>query len=72
MPWMRKGTITGDQILVICAKVIKDQGTLKKILLVSTVMSNLGLTFACKKYGFKHHASKVGDRYVLGGHAAAL
>ena len=28
-------------------------------------MSNLGLTVACKKYGFKHHASKVGDRYVL-------
>ena len=28
-------------------------------------MSNLGLSVACKKYGFKHHASKVGDRYVL-------
>lgn len=58
-------TITGDQILVICAKVLKDQGALKNDLLVSTVMSNLGLTFVCKKYGFKHHASKVGDRYVL-------
>jgi len=58
-------TITGDQILIICAKVLKDQGRLKNDLLVSTVMSNLGLTFACKKYGFKHHASKVGDRYVL-------
>jgi len=23
------------------------------------------LRVACKKYGFKHHASKVGDRYVL-------
>jgi phosphoglucosamine mutase len=58
-------TITGDQILIICAKALKDQGRLKNDLLVSTVMSNLGLTFACKKYGFKHHASKVGDRYVL-------
>lgn len=58
-------TITGDQILIICAKVLKDQGALKNDLLVSTVMSNLGLTFACKKFGFKHHASKVGDRYVL-------
>ena len=28
-------------------------------------MSNLGLTMTCKRYGFKHHASKVGDRYVL-------
>jgi len=58
-------TITGDQILIICAKALKDRGRLKNDLLVSTVMSNLGLTFACKKYGFKHHASKVGDRYVL-------
>jgi phosphoglucosamine mutase len=38
---------------------------LKNDLLVTTVMSNLGLRMACKKYGFKHHASKVGDRYVL-------
>jgi len=57
--------ITGDQILIICAKMLKEAGKLNKDLLVSTVMSNLGLTLACKKYGFKHHASKVGDRYVL-------
>ncbi len=58
-------TITGDQILIICAKVLKDEGRLSNDLLVSTVMSNLGLTLACKKYGFNYHASKVGDRYVL-------
>jgi len=57
--------ITGDQILLICANMLKEQGKLKNNLLVSTVMSNLGLRVACKKYGFKHHASKVGDRYVL-------
>jgi phosphoglucosamine mutase len=57
--------LTGDQILVICAKTLMDQGRLKNHLLVSTVMSNLGLTIACKKYGLKHHASKVGDRHVL-------
>jgi phosphoglucosamine mutase len=57
--------ITGDQILLICAKALKEQGKLKNDLLVSTVMSNLGLNIACRKYGFKHHASKVGDRYVL-------
>jgi phosphoglucosamine mutase len=57
--------ITGDQILLICANMLKEQGKLKNDLLVSTVMSNLGLKVACKKYGFKHHASKVGDRYVL-------
>ena len=57
--------ITGDQVLIICAYVLKKEGKLKNDLLVSTVMSNLGLRMACKKYGFKHHASKVGDRYVL-------
>ena len=57
--------ITGDQILILCAKILKEEGRLQNDLLVSTVMSNLGLTVACRKYGFKHHASKVGDRYVL-------
>jgi len=57
--------ITGDQVMIICAKVLKDQNMLKNDLLVCTVMSNLGLTIACKKYGFTQHASKVGDRYVL-------
>ncbi|HOW53075.1 MAG TPA: phosphoglucosamine mutase [Syntrophorhabdaceae bacterium] len=57
--------ITGDQILLICAKALKEQGRLKNDLLVGTVMSNLGLRVACRKYGFKYHASNVGDRYVL-------
>ena len=57
--------ISGDQILLMCAHVLKEQGRLKKDLVVSTIMSNLGLRVACKKYGFGYHASKVGDRYVL-------
>jgi phosphoglucosamine mutase len=57
--------LTGDQLLIICTKMLKDLGKLRNELLVSTVMSNIGLGIACKKYGFKHHASKVGDRYVL-------
>jgi phosphoglucosamine mutase len=57
--------LTGDQILIICANILKKDGKLKNDLLVSTVMSNLGLKVACKKYGFRHHMSKVGDRYVL-------
>jgi len=57
--------LTGDQILVICAKVMKDLGRLRNNILVTTVMSNLGLRMACKKYGFEHHASQVGDRHVL-------
>jgi phosphoglucosamine mutase len=57
--------ISGDQVLIICAHTLKEKGRLKNDLLVSTVMSNLGLKVACKKHGIKHHASKVGDRYVL-------
>ena len=57
--------ITGDQILLICSKMLKDQGKLKNDLLISTIMSNLGLRVACKKYGYRYHASNVGDRYVL-------
>ncbi|MCD6298660.1 MAG: phosphoglucosamine mutase [Deltaproteobacteria bacterium] len=58
-------TITGDQIMIICARMLKEQGKLQNDLVVSTVMSNLGLSIACRKYGFKYHSSKVGDRYVL-------
>lgn len=57
--------ITGDQILIICANQLKKEGKLANDLLVSTVMSNLGLRVACEQYGFHHYASKVGDRYVL-------
>ncbi len=57
--------ISGDQVLIICARSLKEKGRLKNDLLISTVMSNLGLKVACKKCGIQHHASKVGDRYVL-------
>ncbi|RPI75999.1 MAG: phosphoglucosamine mutase [Desulfobacteraceae bacterium] len=57
--------LTGDQILLICARALKAEGRLKNDLLVTTVMSNVGLHQACKKYGIKHHAAQVGDRYVL-------
>jgi len=42
--------ITGDQILLICAKMLKEQDKLKNDLVVGTVMSNLGLRIACEKY----------------------
>ena len=57
--------LTGEQILIICAMTLKKEGKLKNDLLISTVMSNLGLRIACRKYGFKHYASSVGDRNVL-------
>jgi len=51
--------------MLICAKHMKDKGSLKKDTLVVTVMSNLGLTLAAKKLGIKLETTKVGDRYVL-------
>lgn len=57
--------ITGDQILMICANRLREEGRLAGDLLVTTVMSNLGLKIACQEAGIAHHASRVGDRYVL-------
>lgn len=57
--------LTGDQVLMILAADLKGQGTLEGDFLVTTVMSNLGLTEACRRLGLRHHASAVGDRFVL-------
>jgi phosphoglucosamine mutase len=59
------GILTGDQILIICGKMFKEENRLKNNLLVGTVMSNFGFCQACKRYGIDYHLSKVGDRYVL-------
>lgn len=57
--------ITGDRILAICARTLKRKGLLRNNLVVSTVMSNLGLRMALKDLGIKHLMTQVGDRYVL-------
>jgi len=58
-------TISGDQIILICARMLQAEGRLENELLVTTVMSNLGLRVAASRYGMRYHASKVGDRNVL-------
>lgn len=61
-----KGSIlTGDQILAICAKVMKKEEKLTNNLVVSTVMSNIGLGLALRELDIEHVMTKVGDRYVL-------
>ncbi len=57
--------ITGDRILAICARTLKRKGLLRNNLVVSTVMSNLGLRLALKDLGIDHMVTQVGDRYVL-------
>ena len=59
------GVTTGDQILYICAKMMKDVGVLANNLAVSTVMSNMGLGVALKEQHIDHLITQVGDRYVL-------
>ncbi|MGD8961181.1 MAG: phosphoglucosamine mutase [Desulfobacterales bacterium] len=58
--------ISGDRILAICARNLKHKGLLKNNLVISTVMSNLGLRLALKDMGIDHMMTAVGDRYVLG------
>jgi phosphoglucosamine mutase len=57
--------VTGDRIIAICAKYLKQKGRLKENQVVTTVMSNLGLHFALKNLGIKHTSSRVGDRRVV-------
>ena len=59
------GIATGDQIIAICAKHMKQIGILKGNCVVSTVMSNIGLRHCLKEMGIKHIESKVGDRRVV-------
>jgi phosphoglucosamine mutase len=57
--------LTGDHILAICARDMKQRGVLKNNLVVSTVMSNLGFGMALKQMRISHEVAQVGDRYVM-------
>lgn len=57
--------LTGDQILFICSRLMKQKDTLKNNRVVTTVMSNIGLEIALKSMGVKHVTTRVGDRYVF-------
>ena len=57
--------ITGDRILAICAKFAKEMNKLKNNTVVSTTMSNIGLSKALESLDIIHLKSDVGDRKVL-------
>ncbi len=57
--------LSGDQILAICSQSLKTESKLKSNILVTTVMSNMGLSIALKRLGITEIKSNVGDRYVL-------
>lgn len=58
-------TVDGDTILAICARSMKDKGTLKNNRIVATVMSNLGFFRAMEQEGIEVIQSAVGDRNVI-------
>jgi phosphoglucosamine mutase len=57
--------VDGDAILLISARSLKSSGHLAQNLVVSTVMSNLGLERALTALGIEMVRTPVGDKYVL-------
>ena len=55
----------GDKIMYLLACKLKAEGALEKDTLVTTIMSNSGLTKALKAIGVANVQTKVGDRFVF-------
>jgi len=61
-----KGNVTtGDQILAVCANNLKQEGKLANNIVISTIMSNMGLKAALNDLDIDHVMTNVGDRYVM-------
>ena len=56
--------VTGDHILYLYGKFMKERGKLENNTVVTTVMSNFGLYKAFDKLGIDYAKTKVGDKYV--------
>lgn len=56
--------ITGDHILYICSKYMKEKGVFENSKVVTTVMSNMGLYKALDQLGIGYEKTDVGDKYV--------
>ena len=56
--------VTGDHILYVCGKYMKEKGMLPGNTVVITVMSNFGLYKAFDELGIDYAKTKVGDKYV--------
>ena len=56
--------VTGDHILYIYGRHLKEQGDLPKNTVVTTVMSNFGLYKAFDAAGISYEKTAVGDKYV--------
>lgn len=56
--------VTGDHIMYLCAKHMKDNERLDTNTVVTTVMSNFGLYKALEAAGINYEKTAVGDKYV--------
>ncbi|MCQ2552320.1 MAG: phosphoglucosamine mutase [Clostridia bacterium] len=56
--------VNGDEIMYVCAKFMKEKGTLGDSKVVTTIMSNFGLYKALDELGIGYEKTAVGDRYV--------
>jgi len=56
--------LTGDHLLYIYAKMLKEKNKLDNNIVVSTIMSNIGFINGLKKMGIKYLQTDVGDRQV--------
>jgi phosphoglucosamine mutase len=57
--------VDGDAVLLMAARSLKQSGCLPGDLVISTVMSNLGLEKALRGLGIQMARTPVGDKYVL-------
>jgi len=57
--------LTGDQLIAIFAKMLIQTKELENPVVVTTVMSNMGLSKALNEMGITHITTKVGDRNVV-------
>src|SRR5262249_46127288 len=59
------GMVDGDHMMLILADYLRSQGKLNGDVVVTTVMSNIGLEIELNKRGIRMVRTSVGDRYVL-------
>jgi phosphoglucosamine mutase len=57
--------VNGDGVLLLTARAMKAQGTLRGDTVVATTMSNMGLEIALQNSGIRMLRANVGDKYVL-------
>jgi phosphoglucosamine mutase len=57
--------VDGDAVMLMCARHMQAQGSLKGNAVVATVMSNIGLEIALRESGIELVRCPVGDKYVM-------